>query len=119
MPPPIIVTSWRESVMSDDRAATPVFAPHSSLRTHDQGHGRRRLMIQCTRGSGHGDGVGAGLCALLLTATTPTAPAPPTPPSSAPARSYCPSPAGEQDRQTGNTSITCRIARLSSDVKRV
>jgi len=56
-------------------------------------------MIQCTRGSGHGDGVGAGLCALLLTAATPTAPTAPTAPSSAPAVTSCPATGGEQHRQ--------------------
>ncbi len=32
----------------------------------------KRLMSQCARGASHGDGVGAGLCALLLAAAATT-----------------------------------------------
>lgn len=76
MPPPMMVTSWRKSVMSGNRSPQPC-SLRNVLRTNDQGHGSGRLMNQCTGRAAHSDGVGAGLCALLLAAnaSTPCTPA--------------------------------------------
>ena len=71
MPPPTMMTSWRESVMSDDDTATlHLKLCASSLLIYDQRDGRERLMDQRTRGASHGNRVGSRLCALALAATT-------------------------------------------------
>ena len=129
MPPPTMTTSWRESVMNDDHTATfrltlrlhwftTLIHADSQLLVHDQGYGGRRCMTQRARGARDGDGIGAGLRALLL----PPPPPPPPPPLLPPPPQEASKSASRDNpsREAGRVSLACFLTtRLCLPVAQV